>query len=108
MSDFENRTKEYKAQVESFLKEFYARFHGEPQKLLYDAMEYSLLAGGKRLRPGHPNECFRLLKELQTHHLLFQELKHQMFRHPSQTLKSFDSFYPLCQDHKPKLLMLVR
>ena len=51
MSDFEIRTKEYKSEVEEFLKEFYGRFHGEPQKLLYDAMEYSLLAGGKRLRP---------------------------------------------------------
>ena len=51
MSDFENRTREYKEQIEMFLKNFYAPFHGEPQKILYDAMEYSLLAGGKRLRP---------------------------------------------------------
>ena len=51
MSDFENRSKEYKEYVQAFLKDFYSRFHGEPQKLLYDAMEYSLLAGGKRLRP---------------------------------------------------------
>ena len=51
MSDFETRTREYKEYAESFLKDFYSRFHGEPQKLLYDAMEYSLLAGGKRLRP---------------------------------------------------------
>ena len=51
MNDFETRTQEYKAQIEKFLKDFYAPFHGEPQKLLYDAMEYSLLAGGKRLRP---------------------------------------------------------
>ena len=51
MSDFENRSKEYKEYVQAFLKNFYSRFHGEPQKLLYDAMEYSLLAGGKRLRP---------------------------------------------------------
>ena len=51
MSDFEIRTKEYKEHIEKFLKDFYAPFHGEPQKILYDAMEYSLLAGGKRLRP---------------------------------------------------------
>ena len=51
MSDFETRTKEYKAHIEKFLKDFYAPFHAEPQKILYDAMEYSLLAGGKRLRP---------------------------------------------------------
>lgn len=46
----EARTAEYKAHVEGYLKDFYAQFHGEPQKILYDAMEYSLLAGGKRLR----------------------------------------------------------
>ena len=51
MSDFEIRTKEYKEHIEKFLKDFYAPFHNEPQKILYDAMEYSLLAGGKRLRP---------------------------------------------------------
>ena len=51
MSDFENRTREYKEHIETFLKNFYAPFYGEPQKILYDAMEYSLLAGGKRLRP---------------------------------------------------------
>ena len=51
MCDFASRTQEYKSHIEKFLKDFYAPFHGEPQKLLYDAMEYSLLAGGKRLRP---------------------------------------------------------
>ena len=51
MNELEIRTKEYKDHIENFLKEFYAPFHGEPQKILYDAMEYSLLAGGKRLRP---------------------------------------------------------
>ena len=51
MSEFETRSLEYKEHIEKFLKDFYAPFHGEPQKLLYDAMEYSLLAGGKRLRP---------------------------------------------------------
>ena len=51
MNDFAAKTKEYKIYIEDYLRDFYARFHGEPQKLLYDAMEYSLLAGGKRLRP---------------------------------------------------------
>ena len=41
----------YKNHVEAFLKQWYARFHTEPQAQLFDAMEYSLLAGGKRLRP---------------------------------------------------------
>ena len=42
---------EYRTYIENFLKEYYERLHGEPQKLLFEAMEYSLLAGGKRLRP---------------------------------------------------------
>lgn len=45
------RTLEYKAYIEGYLKDWYERFHGEPQAKLFEAMEYSLLAGGKRLRP---------------------------------------------------------
>ena len=45
------RTAEYKSYIEGFLKDWYSRFHAEPQRKLFDAMEYSLLAGGKRLRP---------------------------------------------------------
>lgn len=45
------RTLEYKAYIEGYLKDWYGRFHGEPQAKLFEAMEYSLLAGGKRLRP---------------------------------------------------------
>ena len=45
------RTAEYKAYVETFLKDWYGRFHSEPQTKLFDAVEYSLMAGGKRLRP---------------------------------------------------------
>lgn len=48
---FDARTKEYKAYIEEFLAGFLDRFQDEPQKILYDAMSYSLLAGGKRLRP---------------------------------------------------------
>lgn len=47
----ECRTDEYRHHIEVFLREWYARFHEEPQRKLFDAMEYSLLAGGKRLRP---------------------------------------------------------
>ena len=47
----EQRTAEYKAHVETVLREFYDDFRDEPQKSLYEAMQYSLLAGGKRLRP---------------------------------------------------------
>ena len=42
---------QYKAYIERFLADWYARFHSEPQFKLFEAMEYSLLAGGKRLRP---------------------------------------------------------
>ena len=35
---------------EGLLSEYY-QDHGEPQKRLFEAMDYSLLAGGKRLRP---------------------------------------------------------
>ena len=41
----------YREYIEDYLQQWYARFHNEPQKELFDAMEYSLLAGGKRLRP---------------------------------------------------------
>ena len=45
------RTQEYKAYIESYLEDWYDRFHQEPQSKLFDAIQYSLLAGGKRLRP---------------------------------------------------------
>ena len=54
------RTSEYKAYIEGYLKEWYARFHSEPQTRLFDAMEYSLLAGGKRLRPVFAFEFCRM------------------------------------------------
>lgn len=44
-------SKEYKDYIEQYLFDWYARFHDEPQAQLFEAMEYSLLAGGKRLRP---------------------------------------------------------
>ena len=49
--EFENRTQQYRQFVESALAQFYEGFCDQPQKPLYDAMQYSLLAGGKRLRP---------------------------------------------------------
>ena len=54
------RSAEYKAYIEDFLKSWYARFHDEPQKELFESMEYSLLAGGKRLRPYFAFEFCRL------------------------------------------------
>lgn len=57
------RTAEYKSYIEGFLKDWYARFHSEPQTKLFDAMEYSLLAGGKRLRPVLAFEFCRMCGE---------------------------------------------
>jgi geranylgeranyl diphosphate synthase type II len=54
------RTAAYKSHIEAFLRDWYARFHTELQKELFDAMEYSLLAGGKRLRPVFAYEFCRL------------------------------------------------
>lgn len=54
------RTQEYKAHIEDFLSQWYERFHDMPQKILFEAIEYSLLAGGKRLRPIFAFEFCRL------------------------------------------------
>ncbi len=40
----------YRQQLENYLKCYYPSFSDQPQKLLFESMEYSLLAGGKRLR----------------------------------------------------------
>ena len=48
---FEERSREYRTFIEDYLKQVYPQFRSEPQAQLFDAMEYSLLAGGKRLRP---------------------------------------------------------
>ena len=45
------RTAEYREFIEEYLRNIYPEFRTEPQTALFDAMEYSLLAGGKRLRP---------------------------------------------------------
>ncbi len=47
----QNFDREYREYIESFMQAYYAPFQKEPQKPLFEAMEYSLLAGGKRLRP---------------------------------------------------------
>ena len=41
----------YRDYIESYLKEIFDDYKDQPQKLLFEAMQYSLLAGGKRLRP---------------------------------------------------------
>ncbi len=44
-------TQQYKDRLDAFLRQWFARHCDEPQKKLYEAMQYSLMAGGKRLRP---------------------------------------------------------
>ena len=48
---FKERTENYRRFIEQYLADHIHRFDSEPQKQLFDAMGYSLLAGGKRLRP---------------------------------------------------------
>lgn len=45
------RTEAYKQYIEQYLKSWYGSHHDQPQTKLFQAVEYSLLAGGKRLRP---------------------------------------------------------
>lgn len=54
------RTELYRQYVEEFLADWYSRFHTEPQSKLFEAVEYSLLAGGKRLRPVFAFEFCRM------------------------------------------------
>ena len=51
MSNFDLLSKAYRDYIEEFLADIYKDFADQPQKQLFEAMEYSLLAGGKRLRP---------------------------------------------------------
>lgn len=46
-----DRFLEYREYIEDYLERHFSRFDSEPQKILFDSMKYSLLAGGKRLRP---------------------------------------------------------
>ena len=47
----ETRMSQYRLFVESYMDANCFNYPAEPQKVLFDAMRYSLLAGGKRLRP---------------------------------------------------------
>ena len=49
MNDFHDQIAQYRAAIEEFLQKQFCR--DLPQKRLFDAMRYSLLAGGKRIRP---------------------------------------------------------
>lgn len=58
--NFDQRSREYREYTEKFLTDYYARFANEPQKILFESMQYSLLAGGKRLRPIFAYEFCRM------------------------------------------------
>lgn len=47
----DERTKEYRSYIENYLDSKCFQYDSEPQQKLFSAMRYSLLAGGKRLRP---------------------------------------------------------
>ena len=49
--NLEAKCREYRDFLEDYLKKNYDSLSDQPQKLLLDAMQYSLMAGGKRLRP---------------------------------------------------------
>ena len=55
-----DRFLEYREYIEDYLERHFSRFDSEPQKILFDSMKYSLLAGGKRLRPIFAFEFCRL------------------------------------------------
>ena len=49
--NFETQSGEYRQYIEDYLDSACFQYDDQPQKTLFDAMRYSLLAGGKRLRP---------------------------------------------------------
>ncbi len=51
MLNFKEQLKLYQAHIELYLDKACFQYADQPQQELFDAMRYSLLAGGKRLRP---------------------------------------------------------
>ena len=51
MTNFEMLNRAYLQAIEEYLGEIYGDLKDQPQKKIFEAMEYSLLGGGKRLRP---------------------------------------------------------
>ena len=51
MLNFKEQNTIYCEFIENYLDEQCFQYDNEPQKDLFSAMRYSLLAGGKRLRP---------------------------------------------------------
>ena len=57
---FKDKTLGYQTLIENYLDENCFQYENEPQKELFSSMRYSLLAGGKRLRPLFVLEFCRL------------------------------------------------
>lgn len=51
MAEYQQQYAAYQNYIEAFLDEQCLRYPEEPQQKLFESMRYSLLAGGKRLRP---------------------------------------------------------
>ena len=60
--DFKTELKKYQEQVNCELEK-YLRKQECPERILNEAMEYSLMAGGKRLRPTLVLATYKLFKE---------------------------------------------
>lgn len=58
--NLEQRSEQYRNYIGQYLENWCCAFADQPQKPLYQAMAYSLLAGGKRLRPVFAFEFCRL------------------------------------------------
>ena len=62
-NDFKELQKQKVYEIESILQQYLPQQKGY-QKLIMEAMAYSLLAGGKRLRPMMMQETFKLCLHL--------------------------------------------
>ena len=60
--DFKTELKKYQTQIEEELEK-YIRNGACPERILNNSMEYSLMAGGKRLRPILVLATYKLFKE---------------------------------------------
>ena len=51
IATFDTQTQQYRSFIENYLNTECFCYNDQPQTILFDAMRYSLLSGGKRLRP---------------------------------------------------------
>ena len=63
MMDFKTEMAERTAQIEQIIKKYLPKEEGY-QKTIMEAMNYSVLAGGKRLRPMLMQETYRVWRKI--------------------------------------------